>query len=295
MRLRNKKMRMKKRKALYGYLFTLPWLLGFLSFTLYPLVYSFYMVFHKVQIGADGITTKFLGAGNLIYALSLDFGFIDAVLEIGRYILVLTPLIVILALILAMLLNRKIWFRSVFRGIYFLPVIIISGGLMSSLEKNGAFEIIDLTENSILRWMNYSDFNQIYYVIELLLKNIFSVLWFSGVQILIYLSGLQKLDKATYEAAYIDGASSWQAFWKLTFPAMKQFTTLNIVYTIVLLATFPTSKVVTLIKKNMFGQGDFEGLGYSSALSWIYLVVILLIMLLFLVLTGIGEERKRAK
>ncbi|MBE5967929.1 MAG: sugar ABC transporter permease [Lachnospiraceae bacterium] len=288
-----KKMSMKNRKALFGYLFTLPWLLGFLAFTLYPLIYSFYMVFHKVQIGADGISAKFLGTGNLIYALSLDFEFLDAIFEIGKYILVLTPLIVILALILAMLLNRKLWFRTVFRAIYFLPVIIISGGLMSSLEKCGAFEIIDLTENSILRWMNYSDFHQIYFVIELLLKNIFSVLWFSGVQILIYLSGLQKLDQAAYEAAYIDGASNWQVFWKLTFPAMKQFTTLNIVYTIVLLATFPTSKVVTLIKQSMFGQGDFQGLGYSSALSWIYFIVIILIMFLFLALTGIGRERRK--
>lgn len=295
MSLRHKKIIMKKRKALYGYLFTLPWLIGFLSFTLYPLIYSFYMAFHKVQISADGITTKFLGTGNLMYALSLDFEFMDAVLEIGRYILILTPLIVILALILAMLLNRKLWFRTFFRAIYFLPVIIISGSLMNSLEKNGAFEIIDLTENSILRWMNFSDFHQIYSVIELLLKNIFSVLWFSGVQILIYLSGLQKLDQATYEAARIDGASSWQVFWKLTFPAMKQFTSLNMVYTIVLLATFPTSKVVALIKKDMFGQGDFQGLGYSSALSWIYFIAIILIISLFFALTGIGTERKRTK
>jgi len=286
-------MSMKKRKALFGYLFTLPWLIGFLSFTLFPLVDSLYMAFHKVQISADGISTKFLGTGNLMYALSLDFEFLDAIFEISKYILILTPLIVILALILAMLLNRKLWFRTFFRAIYFLPVIILSGGLMNSLEKNGAFDIVDLTENSILRWMNHSGFHQIYYVIELLLKNIFYVLWFSGVQILIYLSGLQKLDQATYEAAYIDGASNWQAFWKLTFPAMKQFTTLNIVYTVVLIATFPTSKVVTLIMKNMFGQGDFQGLGYSSALSWIYFVVIILIMFLFLALTGIGTERKR--
>lgn len=285
-------MSMKKRKALFGYLFTLPWLIGFLSFTLFPLVDSLYMAFHKVQISADGISTKFLGTGNLMYALSLDFEFLDAIFEISKYILILTPLIVILALILAMLLNRKLWFRTFFRAIYFLPVIILSGGLMNSLEKNGAFDIVDLTENSILRWMNHSGFHQIYYVIELLLKNIFYVLWFSGVQILIYLSGLQKLDQATYEAAYIDGASNWQAFWKLTFPAMKQFTTLNIVYTVVLIATFPTSKVVTLIMKNMFGQGDFQGLGYSSALSWIYFVVIILIMFLFLALTGIGTERK---
>lgn len=286
-------MSMKKRKALFGYLFTLPWLIGFLSFTLFPLVDSLYMAFHKVQISADGISTKFLGTGNLMYALSLDFEFLDAIFEISKYILILTPLIVILALILAMLLNRKLWFRTFFRAIYFLPVIILSGGLMNSLEKNGAFDIVDLTENSILRWMNHSGFHQIYYVIELLLKNIFYVLWFSGVQILIYLSGLQKLDQATYEAAYIDGASNWQAFWKLTFPAMKQFTILNIVYTVVLIATFPTSKVVTLIMKNMFGQGDFQGLGYSSALSWIYFVVIILIMFLFLALTGIGTERKR--
>ncbi|MDF2542333.1 MAG: transporter permease [Herbinix sp.] len=295
MRLLKKRRGMEKRKAFYGYLFTLPWLIGFLSFTLYPLASSLHMSLNKVQISAEGINTTFVGTGNLIYALTLDFEFLEAVIETGRFVIVLTPLIVILALILAMLLNKKLMFRTFFRAIYFLPVIIISGGLMSSLEKNGVFDIIDLTENGILRWMNYTNFRQVYLIIELLLKNIFSVLWFSGVQILIYLSGLQKLDQATYEAAYIDGASSWQVFWKLTFPAMKQFTTLNIVYTIVLLATFPSSKVVALIKSNMFGQGDYQGLGYSSALAWIYFVMIILIMSLFLLLTGIGKERKRVR
>lgn len=289
---RRRKRHMEKRQVLYGYLFTLPWLVGFLSFTLYPLFSSLSMSFQRVKISGDGIVTTFIGLGNLVYALTLDFEFLNAVFETARFVIVLTPLIVILALILAMLLNKKLMFRTFFRAIYFLPVIIISGGLMSSLEKNGVFEIIDLTENGILRWMNYTNFKEVYLVIELLLKNIFSVLWFSGVQILIYLSGLQKLDSATYEAAHIDGASNWQVFWKLTFPSMKQFTTLNIVYTIVLLATFPTSKVVVLIKNNMFGQGDYQGLGYSSALSWIYFVMIILIMLLFLLLSGIGKERR---
>jgi len=290
-----KKKGMKKRSALYGYLFTLPWLIGFLSFTLYPLVSSLFMSLNKVQITGDGIKAKYIGLGNIVYALTLDFEFLKAMVETGRFIIVLTPLIVIISLIIALLLNKKLMFRTFFRAIYFLPVIIISGELMNSLKNNGAFDIIDLTENSVLRWMDYSNFSQIYLIIELLLKNVFSVMWFSGVQILIYLSGLQKLDASVYEAAYIDGASGWQTFWKLTLPAMKQFTTLNIIYTIVLLATFPTSEVVAMIKSKMFGKGDYEGLGYSSALAWIYFVMIILIIFLFLMITGFGKERKRVR
>jgi ABC-type sugar transport system permease subunit len=294
MKKAKRKFGLDRKKALLGYLFTLPWALGFLAFTLFPLLFSLFMSTQKVKITADGIKTAPVGIGNFSYAITLDFTFIQSTLDTMRFVTVLTPLIVILALILAMLLNQKMKFRGVFRGIYFLPVVILNGILLSTMEDNGAFDIFDLSENGVLRWLEYSDFGEVYAIIKLLLSNIFTVLWFSGVQILVYLSGLQKLSREIYEAAYIDGANSWQTFWKLTFPSMKQFTSLNIVYTIVLLSTFPTSPVMKHIKTQMFGQA-VQGLGYASAISWIYFIFILVLLFIFLALTGIDRKKGRAQ
>lgn len=295
MKKTKRKIGLARKKALMGYLFTLPWALGFLAFTVFPLLFSLYMSTQRVKITADGIKTTMVGIGNFSYAITLDFEFIQACLDTLRFVSILTPLIVILALILAMLLNQKMKFRGVFRAIYFLPVVILNGILLSTMEKNGAFDIFNLSENGILRWLQHSDFGEVYAIIQLLLSNIFTVLWFSGVQILIYLSGLQKLSRETYEAAHIDGANSWQTFWKLTFPSLKQFTSLNIVYTIVLLSTFPTSPAMELIKKEMFGQSEFQGLGYASAVSWIYFILILIVLFIFLALTGFGRKKGRTQ
>lgn len=290
--MKKKRTSLEKRKARYGYLFTTHWLIGFLVFTLFPLVFSLYMSTQKVTITSQGIATAPMGIGNFIYALTLDFKLLEALLETAKSVVIMTPLIIVLALILALLLNQKIRLRGIFRAVYFLPVIIISGTLMSMLENNNAFAMMDLEKSQALAWVKEIGIGPVYDMIRFLLENISTVLWFSGVQILVYLSGLQKNSSAVYEAAKIDGASTWQTFWAITFPAVNQFTVLNAVYTIVLLSTFPTSPVMQRIQTILFGVKDYEGLGYTSAVTWIYFVVILLILSVFLLILGVRPKRK---
>ena len=126
--------------------------------------------------------------------------------------------------------------------------------------------------------------------VEYLLTSFILILWFSGVQILIYLSSLQKIDKSIYEAASIDGASSWEAFWKITLPSLSTTTIINAVYTIITLSHFSENKVIKYIYGQTYAvQG---GIGYASAMSFLYFfVLLLLLVLIFLVLRPRSPKR----
>jgi len=284
---------MKKRKAIFGYLFCLPWLIGFIVLTAYPLVYSLYMSLQDITIGATGIESRFVGLNNFSYAFTLDLPFISSLFETIRVVGLLTPLVIILSMVIGILLNKITRLRGVFRTLYFLPVIIVSGALMSILDENGVFDVVNLSSATIYRWLSGTAFSGVLYLTTFLLSQIFTVLWFSGIQILIFLSGMQKMNTSVYEAAAIDGASSWQCFWKITLPALKQFTIINVFYTITMLATFPTNPVIILIQDNMFGTGVNQGLGYSSALAWTYFVLIILMLLIFLFFAGLRFPKRK--
>ena len=127
--------------------------------------------------------------------------------------------------------------------------------------------------------------------IEYLLTSFILILWFSGVQILIYLSSLQKIDKSIYEAASIDGASSWETFWKITLPSLSTTTIINAAYTIITLSHFSENKVIKYIYGQTYAvQG---GIGYASAMSFLFfLVLLLLLVVIFLVLRPRSPKRR---
>ncbi|GHU01456.1 ABC transporter permease [Spirochaetia bacterium] len=283
-----------KRGARLGYLFSAHWVIGFLTLTLYPLLFSLYMSTQKVNVSAVGIQTQAIGLQNFFYAFTLDIKFIMALLDALRFVGIITPLVIILSFILGLLLSQPIKIRGIFRAIYFFPVIIISGSLMSLLESNGVFDIIRLDQSGLFRALNSAGLGLFMDAAQFLVSNIFTVLWFSGIQILIYLSGMQKISRTLYEAAWIDGASSWQAFWKITLPSTTQFTLINIVYTVVTLSTFSTNSVIEKIGADMFGNLQYQGMGYASAMAWIYFVVIVIILLFFLLITGFRPKKETA-
>ena len=117
------------------------------------------------------------------------------------------------------------------------------------------------------------------------------ILWYSGVQIIVYLAGLQKIDKSMYEAARIDGASRWQILWKITMPVLAPLTLVNIVYTIVTLSTFATSPIIQKILVDMYRPE--RGLGYASALAWIYFLAILIVIGIFVLISSIYRRKVR--
>ena len=284
-----------RRWSLSGYLFCLPWMAGFLAFTVYPLIYSLFLTGNQVKIGGQGIITRPIGLGNFVYALTMDVQFYMDMAEAIRTFLVMVPLIIILSMMIGIMLSQRIRMKGFFRAVYFFPVIIMSGSLVTTLKENDVFKIVELSQSLVLRWMRMEGFGFFLTIVTFLLDNIFSVLWFSGTQILIYMAGMQKIDRGIYEAASIDGASGWQSFWKITLPALRQFTVLNIFYTIVIIGTFSENPLLVRLRKLMIGNGEFEGYGYASTQAWLYFALMVLVLGFFLLLVREKRRGKEAK
>ena len=203
-----------------------------------------------------------------------------------------TPLIIVFSVIMALLLNQKVRGRLFFRALYFFPVIIISGPVMKELLTNNASSVITAEGNAF-----YQIFSQIPYIGDVIIfafSELVLILWYSGVQVLIFLAGLQKIDKSMYEAARIDGASGWEIFWKLTIVQLKPMALINAIFTIVQLTGFTDNDVNTYISSQMFEKTG-KIYSYSSALAWSnFLVVLLMIGLAFLVFRSKREKVAKA-
>jgi len=124
-----------------------------------------------------------------------------------------------------------------------------------------------------------------------LFSQIILILWFSGVQILLFLAGLQKMNKSMYEAARIDGATAWEMFWKVTLPELRPIVLVNAVYTIVTLATFSGNEVMVQVQDAAFRPG--QGFGYASALAWVHFVLVVLCLGLAVLVVGTGDRGRR--
>lgn len=289
MQMRNDKVKTSNRSkfsistvnSIYGYIFIMPWILGFLIFTAYPFFYSIFLSFNSVLVSTEGIQTTWIGLNNYVELFTKDIKFpIDLIASIVAIVLS-TPMIIVASLIIAMLLNGKYRGRGFFRALYFIPVIIISGPVMSELIENQAAKIVIPT-----KYMIYQFFSMIGPVgapIVYVFDNLVLILWYSGVQILIFLAGIQKVDTTIYEAAAIDGASSWQVFWKVIIPYIRPIALINAIFTIVEMASNAGGGINKGITDSMFVLGHVYS--YSAAMSWIYfLIILVLLVIAFLIL-----------
>ena len=191
---------------------------------------------------------------------------------------------------MAMFLNLKFKFKGVFRTIFFLPVVITSGPVIQELVAQGATTVPGLTISATVTEFIAELPRYLRNPVEYLLTSFILILWFSGVQILIYLSSLQKIDQSIYEAAAIDGASAWEAFWKITLPSLSTTTLIVAVYTIITLSHFSENKVI----KYIYGQtyAVEGGIGYSSAMSFLYFfVLVLLLAIIYLLMNFRGKKQ----
>lgn len=274
------------RRAIHGYLFILPFLLGFLLFLLVPLINSLQMSFSKVGFGETGFTLENVGFSNYQYAVTVDPEFNRMLLaeltKIGTQI----PFVIILSYFVALLLNQKFKFRGLTRAIFFLPVIISSGVLVGIESSNsllnsigGIIEdfsntgrITDTLEELLLGGLRNS--GPVAFVLGAV-NSIYDVLMASGIQILIFLAGLQAIPQSLYEAARIDGATSWEAFWKITLPMTSSLIIAAVIYSIVDACVRSDSQLLTRTRNIMVSQMDY---GVSSAMSWMYFVIILAVL-----------------
>lgn len=280
----------KTREAMAGYGFISLWLVGFLVFTLIPIGRTFWFSLNEVKVTADGIKANYIGFLNYRNAFLMDVNFSGMLVDYGLQMLIYVPVITVFSVMMAILLNTKIKGKKFFRGIFFLPVIITSGPVIKQLIDQGATTFPGLQQYFSLTELQKSFPPAVASLISFLMSSFIMILWYSGVQILIFLSGLQKIDPNVYEAASIDGASKWQLFWKLTLPSLKPMVLVNIIYTVVTISVMSISPIVGLIQQDMYDST--LGLGYSAALSWIYFIAMLLMMALFI---GIFYQRRKKR
>lgn len=276
--------RLAKRDARMGVLFISPWILGALMFLVIPIVQSFNYALHNIRMTPLGMKFKFLGFGNFTQILMSDPDFPTKLVDYVVQTIISVPVIVVFALMIALMLNQKIKGKGFFRLIFFLPVIIVSGPILTMLNQEGAGSITALDTQAITTAIKGFLPEMVATPISSIFENMITILWYSGVQILIFLSSLQKIDPAQYEAAKIDGGSGWECFWKITLPTIKPMILLNLVYTIVFISNNETNPIIELIKDSMFSGVPEKGYGYASAMAWLYSLVELLIVGLFAVL-----------
>lgn len=279
-----------QKEARVGFLFVTPWIIGALVFLIYPLCTSFWYSLNQIRLTPSGMVMKFNSYGNYTQVLLADDTFLGTLTAYLTKTIISVPIIVVFALIIAILLNGKIKFRGFFRMIFFLPVIIVSGPVMDKLASTGAASISTLdsaTIQTLLEGIFPSSFAE---DVAELFGNMATLLWYSGVQILIFLSALQKIDRAQYEAAQMDGGSGWECFWKITLPSIKPMILLNVVYTIVFISNNSQNEIIDLIKTSMFnGQAD-QGYGYAAAIAWFYSAVEIAIVLVFALLLASRKD-----
>lgn len=285
---RNKKKvkpgRLAKREALTGLLFVSPWIVGAVLFLAYPLITSFWYALNNIRITPLGKNFTFLGYGNFTQILLSDADFPTQLIDYLVSTIISVPVIVVFALIIAMMLNENIKAKGFFRLIFFLPVIIVSGPILGMLNQQGAGSITAIDTQAISSAITTFLPSAIGEPIAEIFENMVTILWYSGVQILIFLSGLQKIDRSMYEAAKIDGGSGWECFWKITLPTIKPLILLNCVYTVVFISNNDQNSIIELIKNAMFSGTAEKGYGYASAMAWLYSIVVLLIVGLFALL-----------
>jgi len=147
--VKNKNLTLKKRDALIGLGFMLPWVIGLLAFTMYPLIYSIWLSLCQVEFSPTGIVTSFVGVKWYKEAFVADAKFIEDMIATLKSIVFTTPMVLVAAIILALMLNRSLKGRAFFRMLYFFPVIIISGPVMSKLMANRATTIIQPDQYAI--------------------------------------------------------------------------------------------------------------------------------------------------
>ncbi|GIP43499.1 lactose ABC transporter permease [Paenibacillus sp. J45TS6] len=275
-----------QQKAFWGFIYVLPWALGFIFFFLVPLLSSLRYSFSNVEANSSGISISFAGMKNYIEALTVNTSFNRTLTEAIINMVVNVPLIVIFSLFLAVLLNQKFALRSIARSVFFLPVIL-SSGIILSLESSSLVQAInDQSQSSgILRGFGSFELSNMMLqagvsetIVDYLtgaVDRIYQIVSQSGVQILIFLAAIQTISPQLYEASKIEGATGYEAFWKITFPMVSPIILVNMIYTII--DSFSRNDLTELIRNTGFVNFNF---GLSSAMAWIYFVAIAIILLI---------------
>ena len=295
--LRKRSISLEQKRIRWGYIFALPFAVGFVLFFLSPLILYIILGFSKLSLANQGMQLNPVGLENFRQVLFVRVGYFEQVLKSLGELLLTSPAIVLYSLFVATLLNQEFKGRGAVRAIFFLPVIMASG--IAAVSNNDSLMghaihalsgEVSLTGDGnntsrvkgLMDLLGASFSPQLFSFVSNLVGKIYTITMSSGVQILIFLAGLQGISPSLYEASSIEGATGWENFWKITLPMISPVVLVNAVYTIVDQLGGSSNAVImdmydTALKQNQFGYSSAMGLIYFSL---IFLVVGLVIFIM---------------
>ena len=268
-----------KLKSRYGLLFVTPWLIGFVLFFAMPAIQSILYSFSDVQLTGEGLQISLVGLKHYRYALLENPNYVTNMWSSVGTILYSLPFILLISLVLALILNQKFRGRLFFRALFFLPVIISTGIVLNLMflttgsDMTGASASESLTGNmfsvaDVISVLNLPAVISDY--VEQVINSIFDLIWSSGIQIVLFIAGLQAIPASLYEASRVEGATKWEEFWFITFPMLSQVTLLVALFTMVEQLTSSRKALVSqlfqLMKAGLYDE--------TSAVLWAYFVIV---------------------
>ena len=278
-----KKKTLAQKNAIAGYHFILPFIIGFIAFLGYPLIESIQMSLSEVTACNGGFSMRFIGINNFKKAFTVDPEFNRFLTESISSMLYKVPATLVFSFFVALLLNQEFKGRGFVRAIFFLPVILSSGvivgleynntllqGMEDVVKESGGNSSITATLQTILDTggMGSKFFGYVFDILD----SVYDIAIAAGIQIIIFLSGLQTISTSMYEAAKIEGCTAWESFWKITFPMVSSLILVNIVYSIIDFLIRTDNEVMEKINKTMSMQMDY---GFSSAMAWSYFLCVM--------------------
>ncbi len=292
MKIKSIRLSAQGKNSLAGFLFVLPWVIGVATFFIRPLISSITYSFSDVGLAQNGLNIQFIGFENYLSLFRSDPDFVRMFTETLTSMLYRVPLIIVLGIFIATLLNQNFRGRLFFRVVFFLPVIVASGYMFNIITGDAAHTIMqsDTAQQSVLfstgamreLLLQFGVSETIQDTLLGYASSIFNLLWCSGVQILLFLAGLQGIPGYLREVADMEGITSWQYFWKITFPMLSPIILLNTIYTIVDGFTDASNVLMTKIYDLSMGM-QFST---AAAMSWTYFVAVLVLVGILYLLIG---------
>ncbi len=274
-------------RAMLGRMFVLPFTIGFLLLFLKPVLTSLYYSFANVSFDKGLFDVTFRGLYHYEFALTKDSEFLILLADAFKNMALSVPVILLFSMFIAMVLNQKFRGRGLMRAVFFLPVIITSGVIISILQNDIFNQTIQQANNQSTALFQATGLMQMLTALKIpasvidtltgMVNTIFDMLWRSGVQILIFLAAMQGVPPQLYEAARIEGATAWESYWKITFPMISPLLFTCLVYTIIDTFTDYSNPLMLNIQQMAFTQMRYA---YACAMAWIYFVLVFLVILI---------------